>query len=206
MSVTIGSAPVVIEIVLLTQTRLKEVVTVTGTSVPASPSPATIGVSPLEARSVAGAGENIFKTLQTMPGVNAVADFDSRLSVRGGGPDQNLTIMDGVEIHAPFRLFGVTSAFNPETVQNFELTAGGFGAKYGDRLSSILLVENREGTPAARLRATAALSMSDANVVGRAGCPEGGTDRGSRPAGGRTTTSWPTRSSAPTSPRLATCR
>ncbi len=37
--------------------------------------------------------------LQTLPGVAAVNDFDSRLSVRGGGPDQNLTMMDGVEIH-----------------------------------------------------------------------------------------------------------
>ena len=78
--------------------------------------------------------------------MNATADFDSRIAVRGGGPDQNLTVMDGVEIHNPYRLFGLTSAFNPETVENFELTAGGFSPKYGDRLSSLLVVENRAGT------------------------------------------------------------
>ena len=111
--------------------------------------PSTIEVSPLEVRSVAGAGENIYRVLQTLPGVAAVNDFDSRLSVRGGGPDQNLTMMDGVEIHNPYRLFGLTSAFNPETVESFELTAGGFNAKYGDRLSSILVIENRAGTRAA---------------------------------------------------------
>ena len=72
-------------------------------------------------------------------------DFASRLAVRGGTPDQNLTIMDGVEIHNPFRLFGLVSAFNPETVERFELTAGGFGAAYGDRLSSLLIVDNRTG-------------------------------------------------------------
>jgi hypothetical protein len=62
--VTIGSAPVAVEILLLTKTRLNEVVTVTGTSVPASPPPVTIVGSPLEVRNVAGAWENIFKTLQ----------------------------------------------------------------------------------------------------------------------------------------------
>ena len=117
--------------------------------------PATIELSPLQVRTVAGAGENIFKVLQTLPGVNATSDFDSRISVRGGGPDQNLTIMDGVEIHDPYRLFGLASAFNPETVQNFELTAGGFSPKYGDRLSSILVIDNRAGTTARKLRGTA---------------------------------------------------
>ena len=67
-------------------------------------------------------------------------------SVRGGSPDQNLTMMDGVEIHDPYRLFGLTSAFNPETIQRFELATGGFSVKYGDRLSSLLVVENREGS------------------------------------------------------------
>ena len=60
--------------------------------------------------------------------------------------------MDGVEIHDPFRLFGLTSAFNPETVQNFELTAGGFSPRSGDRLSSILVIDNRAGTTTRRLR------------------------------------------------------
>ena len=127
--------------------------------------PSTIEVSPLEVRSVAGAGENIYHVLQTLPGVAAVNDFDSRLSVRGGGPDQNLTMMDGVEIHNPYRLFGLTSAFNPETVESFELTAGGFNAKYGDRLSSILVIENRAGTEQQRLTGSANLAFIDANIV-----------------------------------------
>ena len=113
--------------------------------------------APIVVKSVAGAGENIYRVLQTLPGVAAVNDFDSRLSVRGGGPDQNLTMMDGVEIHNPYRLFGLTSAFNPETVANFELITGGFNAQYGDRLSSILIVDNRPGSTATAIGATAAL-------------------------------------------------
>jgi len=133
--------------------------------------PSTIEVSPLEVRAVAGAGENVFRVLQTLPGVAAVNDFDSRLSVRGGGPDQNLTMMDGVEIHNPYRLFGLTSAFNPETVESFELTAGGFSAKYGDRLSSILVIENRDGSTAAPVAATAALALTDGNLVAEGRLP-----------------------------------
>jgi hypothetical protein len=171
VTVTIGAAPVTLEVVLLSSAQFKEEVTVSGAAGQAAQAPATIELSPLQVRTVAGAGENIFKVLQTLPGVNATADFDSRISVRGGGPDQNLTIMDGVEIHDPYRLFGLASAFNPETVQNFELTAGGFSPKYGDRLSSILVIDNRAGTTARRLRGTASVSFTDANVVGEGKMP-----------------------------------
>lgn len=133
--------------------------------------PSTIEIPPMAVRGVAGAAENIYRVLQTLPGVSAVNDFDSRLTVRGGGPDQNLTVMDGVEIHNPYRLFGLTSAFNPETVENFELITGGFSAKYGDRLSSILVVENRPGTTARPLAATAALALTDGNVVAEGRLP-----------------------------------
>ena len=81
--------------------------------------------------------------------------------------------MDGVEIHDPYRLFGLTSAFNPEIIQRFELATGGFSAKYGDRLSSMLLVENRDGTRAERFAGSAALSITDANVVLEGGLPGG---------------------------------
>ncbi len=110
-----------------------------------------------------GTVDNIFRALATLPGVAATQDFGSRLAVRGGTPDQNLTLMDGIEVHNPYRLFGLVSAFNPETVQNFSLSAGGFGAKYGDRLSSLLVVENRRGSR--NFGATSSLSLTDTNMV-----------------------------------------
>jgi hypothetical protein len=166
VEVVVGGLEVKIEVLLIRREQFKEDVVVTAGAPPAGGlSPAVVGVSPLQVRTVAGAAENVFKVLQTLPGVNATADFDSRLSVRGGGPDQNLTVMDGVEIHDPYRLFGLTSAFNPETVDRFELTAGGFSAKYGDRLSSILVIDNRAGTDAKRLAGSASLALTDANVV-----------------------------------------
>ena len=90
-------------------------------------------------------------------------ELGSRIAVRGGAPDQNLTIMDGVEIHNPYRLFGLTSAFNPETIADFELSTGGFAARYGDRLSSVLIVENRDGNARRRLAGSSAVSLTDAN-------------------------------------------
>ncbi len=133
--------------------------------------PSSIDVRPSDVRGVAGGAENIFRTLQTLPGVAAVNEFDSRVAVRGGGPDQNLTIMDGVEIHNPYRLFGLTSAFNPETIANFELTAGGFSAKYGDRLSSLLIVENRDGDARRTFGGSSALTITDGNLVAEGRVP-----------------------------------
>ena len=165
LAVSIGDTVLALEVLLLDDAQFTEQVDVVGGANPIAAPPSTVDVSPQEVRSVAGAAENVFRVLQTLPGVNAADDFGSRLSVRGGGPDQNLTLMDGVEIHNPYRLFGLTSAFNPETVENFELTAGGFSARHGDRLSSILLVENRAGTRERGFAGSASLSLTDSNVV-----------------------------------------
>lgn len=129
------------------------------------PAPASIPIRPQQVLQVAGAVDNVFRALQTLPGVAATDEFGSRLAVRGGTPDQNLTLMDGVEIHNPYRLFGLTSAFNPETVEKFELSAGAFSARYGDRLSSILLVENRDGVKDRRVQGSTTLSITDGNVL-----------------------------------------
>ena len=140
-----------IEIVLEVSPEFRESVTVAARRAEEPPGPSQVVLTSAAVQRVAGAGDNVFHALQTLPGVSATEDWGSRLSVRGGGPDQNLTVMDGVEIHNPYRLFGITSAFNPEITDRFELTAGGFGAKYGDRLSSLLLVDNRQGTTTRRL-------------------------------------------------------
>jgi hypothetical protein len=82
-------------------------------------------------------------------------------------------MMDSVEIHDPYRLFGLTSAFNPETISRFELATGGFSVKYGDRLSSLLVIENRDGVRGERLNGSASLSITDANLIFEGGMPRG---------------------------------
>ena len=135
--------------------------------------PAELPVRPTTVMAVAGSADNVFRTLQTLPGVAATDEFDSRLSVRGGSPDENLTVMDGVEIHNPYRLFGLTSAFNPETRRRLRPVRGGFSALYGDRLSSLLVVENRAGTRERGFAGSSAVSLTDANAVFEGRLPGG---------------------------------
>src|SRR6185295_11732970 len=63
----------------------------------------------------------------------------------------------------------------PETVNRFELLPGGFGAKYGDRLSSVILVENRDGDASRRLAASSSASITDANIIAEGRLPGPGS-------------------------------
>lgn len=173
VDVTLDAGRAEMEVTLERNPAYREDIVVSARTEEVVVAPPTLVVQPLTVSRVAGSADNVFRVLQTLPGVSATEDFGSRLTVRGGAPDQNLTVMDGVEIHNPYRLFGLTSAFNPETVDRFELTAGGFGAKYGDRLSSILLVDNRAGSPTRRFSGSAALSATDTNIVAEGALPSG---------------------------------
>ncbi len=124
-----------------------------------------IDLNPKSAKILPGAGEDVLRTLQSLPGVLAPNDFSSQLIVRGSGPDQNLIIMDDIEIFNPYRLYGVISMFNPDAVSNVNLITGGFPAKYGDRLSAVLDVTNREGTTKKSLKGSLNASIIDANLV-----------------------------------------
>ncbi len=124
-----------------------------------------IDLSPRSAKILPGAGEDVMRTLQSLPGVLAPNDFSSQLIVRGSGPDQNLIIMDDVEIFNPYRLYGVISMFNPDAVDNVNLITGGFPARYGDRLSAVLDVTNKEGNDNKSLSGSLNASIIDANLV-----------------------------------------
>ncbi len=127
--------------------------------------PTMLVVQPRQVEALAGAAESVFRALETLPGVSGVDDVDSRLTVRGGSPDENLTVVDGVEIHDPYRLEGLVSAFNPELVARFEFSPGAFDVSHGDRLSSLLAVENRAGARDRGLAGSAGVSVTDANLV-----------------------------------------
>ena len=88
---------------------------------------------------------DLFRTLQLLPGVVSQSDFSSQLYVRGGSPDQNLILLDGVTVYNPFHLGGVFSTFNVDAIKEVEFITGGFPAEYGGRLSSVLNIVNREG-------------------------------------------------------------
>ncbi|MBK7867242.1 MAG: TonB-dependent receptor plug domain-containing protein [Ignavibacteriales bacterium] len=88
---------------------------------------------------------DLLRALQTLPGITAVSDFSSALYVRGGTPDQNLYLIDGVDVYNPEHAFGIFSTFNTAAIKKVEVSKGGFGAEYGGRLSSVLNVTNLDG-------------------------------------------------------------
>lgn len=89
---------------------------------------------------------DLIKTLQLMPGVVTMHDLSNKLHIRGGSPDENLVLLDGITVYNPStHLAGLFSTFNPDAVGYAELYAGGFPANYGDRLSSVLSVNTKEG-------------------------------------------------------------
>ncbi|MGE5430432.1 MAG: TonB-dependent receptor [Syntrophomonadaceae bacterium] len=129
------------------------------------PRVSVFNLRPEKARIQPGAVQDVLRTLQSLPGVLAPNDFTSQLVIRGSGPDQNLIIMDDVEVFNPYRLYGVISMFNPEAVADVSLITGGFPAKYGDRLSAVLDVTNREGPRNIGFQGNINASIVDANLV-----------------------------------------
>ncbi|MBX2990241.1 MAG: carboxypeptidase-like regulatory domain-containing protein [Bacteroidetes bacterium] len=128
------------------------------------------GVTSLQPREVkykAGGAEDVLRSLQSAPGVTAPNDFSSQLVIRGSTPDQNLIILDGIEVFNPYRLYGVVSMFNPETVNDITLLTGGFPVQYSDRLSAVVDVTNREGPlNRAGFNAKLGMSVTNLNLVG----------------------------------------
>lgn len=88
---------------------------------------------------------DILKAIQLLPGVQAGSEGSSGLYVRGGGPDQNLILLDGVPVYNASHLFGFFSVFNADAIRSVEVIKGGFPARYGGRLSSVIDLGMKDG-------------------------------------------------------------
>lgn len=88
---------------------------------------------------------DILKTLQLLPGVRNAGEGNAGFYVRGGGPDQNLILLDDAVVYNTGHLFGFFSIFNSDAIKNVTLIKGGMPAQYGGRLSSVVDVAMKEG-------------------------------------------------------------
>jgi hypothetical protein len=88
---------------------------------------------------------DLFRSLQLLPGVSGTNDATSGLYVRGGTPDQNLVLLDGMTVYHVDHFFGIFSAFNTDAIQDMRLYKGGFPAKYGGRTSSVVELIGKTG-------------------------------------------------------------
>ncbi len=88
---------------------------------------------------------DLLKVLQLLPGVKSGTEGTSGIYVRGGGPDQNLFLLDGVPVYNVNHLLGFFSVFNPSAIKTVKLYKGGFPARFGGRLSSVIDINMKEG-------------------------------------------------------------
>jgi hypothetical protein len=105
--------------------------------------------------------------ITTLPGVVSTGDRGGKLFIRGGEPTQNLVQLDGMLLYQPFHIIGFYSAFPADIVRNADIYAGGFGARFGGRLSSVVDISTRNGNKRrVNAAATVAPFVSSARIEG----------------------------------------
>lgn len=104
-------------------------------------------IDPEIVRTIKGAQPGVENLLKTLPGVNITNELSTQYSVRGGNFDENLVYVNDIEVYRPFLVRSGQqeglSFVNTDLVRNVEFSAGGFQAKYGDKLSSVLDITYR---------------------------------------------------------------
>jgi hypothetical protein len=115
------------------------------------------------------------RAVEVLPGVVTTSDFSSAFNVRGGSADQNLILLDGQPVFNPTHLGGFFSVFNGDIVQRAELRSGGFPARFGGRVSSVLEIQSDPGDGS--FRGDAGVSLLATRLALGGGIPEGWNGR-----------------------------
>ncbi len=111
-----------------------------------------------------GGKPDVLKTVQLLPGIQSQNEGSSVLLVRGGAPGENLYLFDGVPIIYVNHLGGFTSVFNPDMINDIDVYKGGFPAKYGGKLSSVVDITQKEGNQANR-KGSYSIGLTDASFA-----------------------------------------
>ncbi|MCD6417260.1 TonB-dependent receptor, partial [bacterium] len=114
---------------------------------------------------------DIFRTMHLLPGVVSPSDFSSALYIWGGLPSQNLVTLDGIEVYNPTHLGGVFSSFVVDAIKEANLTKGGFPAKWGGRIGSVLEIINIEGNRN-KFRGSGEISLLSSHITVQGPLPE----------------------------------
>ena len=111
-----------------------------------SNSPGQISFSPRHISTLPNLGEvDIFRSLQLLPGIQLGLGGTSGLFIRGGTPDQNLILLDGMPLYQTGHIFGFISGINANSIKDIQVYKGGFPAQYGGRISSVIELTSRNG-------------------------------------------------------------
>ncbi len=105
-----------------------------------------ITISPKQISALPRIGEvDIFRSLQLLPGISGISDGSAGLYVRGGTPDQNLILLDGMTVYHVDHFFGFFSAFNSDAIKDVQVYKGGYPSNFGGRLSSVVDLTGKTG-------------------------------------------------------------
>lgn len=111
---------------------------------------------------------DVLRSVQMLPGVSTNNEFSAKFNVRGGNQDENLILVNGTQVYDPYHIKEVPNAsigiMLMDMIKKLDIMTGGFPARYGDKMSSVVNIEYREGNKD-RSQGTASLSLTDANAV-----------------------------------------
>ncbi len=104
---------------------------------------------------------DVMRSVQALPGISSDNEFSAEFNVRGGNKDENLVLVNGAQVYQPYHIKEAANAsvgiFNVDLIKKVDLSTGGFSARYGDKMSSVLNIEYREGN---RKKYTGAATLS----------------------------------------------
>ena len=111
---------------------------------------------------------DVLRSIQMLPGVSSDNEMSAKFNVRGGNEDENLILINGTQVYEPYHIKEAPNAsigiFDVDMIRKMDLISGGFTARYGDRMSSVVNIEYREGDKE-RLRGQASLSLTDLDAL-----------------------------------------
>ncbi|MFK7922932.1 MAG: carboxypeptidase-like regulatory domain-containing protein [Bacteroidia bacterium] len=122
-------------------------------------------INPRRVESLSGLGEpDLLRAIQFLPGIHSSDESAGGLHIRGGRPEENLILLDGITVYQAGHLFGNFSAFNPHSVKSLTVQRGGFDARYGGRVSGVIDITSR---PEQMQQATAeaGINLLNANAL-----------------------------------------
>lgn len=103
-------------------------------------------IDPIGTISLPQIGENdLFRSMQLLPGISATGENSAGLSIRGSAPEQNLIVFDGFNLYHADHFFGEFSALNPEIIKNVQIYKSGYEARYGGRATGMVLLTSKTG-------------------------------------------------------------
>ncbi len=107
-----------------------------------------IVISPQKLGAISGLTEpDVLQTIQFLPGINSASETASDLFIRGGTPEQNLILFDGIKMYNSSHLFGMISAFNPYIISDVKIYKSGTSSEYGNHISGVVDIETKKQIP-----------------------------------------------------------